>query len=69
MRYYTSEMMIQVLVIAMILGAILRELGQAGKEIWDMVIECMEVHRFQKSKKPARSLATQRVSKTLTYRG
>jgi|GEM_PF-5567832 len=69
MRYYTSEMLIQVFVIAMILGAVLRELGQAGKEVWNIVIECLEIHRFQKSKKPARSLATQRVSKTPIYRG
>ncbi|SHJ41732.1 hypothetical protein [Lutispora thermophila] len=69
MRYYTSEMLIQVFVIAVILGFTLRELETAGKEIWNIVIESIEMHRLQKRKKPARSLATQRVSKTPIYRG
>jgi len=69
MRYFNSEMLTQILIISLILGWTLRGLGQAGKEIWKIVMECMEVHRLQKSKKPAQSLATQRVSKTPIYRG
>lgn len=69
MRYYTSEMLIQIFIIAVILGWTLRELGQAGKEIWQIAVECMKIPKLQKNKKPAQSLATQRVSKTLISRG
>lgn len=69
MRYYSSGMLTQVFIIAVILGWLLRELGQAGKEIWQIAVECMEIPRLQKSKKPAKSLATQRVSKAPVYRG
>lgn len=69
MRYYTSEMLIQIFIIAVILGWLLREPGQAGKEVWQIAVECMEIPKLQKSKKPAQSLPTQRVSKAPVYRG
>ncbi len=52
MRYYTSEMLIQIFIIAVILGWLLRELGQAGKEIWQIAVECMEVPKLQKTRNP-----------------
>lgn len=69
MRYYTLEMLMQSFIIALILGWSLRELGQAGKEICKIAMNCMKIPKLQKSKKPAQSLATQRVSETLTIKG
>ena len=69
MRYYSSGMLTQVFIIALILGWTLRELGQAGKEIWKITLECIEMPKNQKIKKLAQSLATQRVSKSLIIRG
>lgn len=69
MRYYTSEMLTQVFIISVILGWTLRGLAQDVKEIWEITLECTEMPKLQKSKKPAQSLATQRISKSLSIRG
>lgn len=65
MRCCSSGMLTQIFIIAVILGWTLRELGQAGKEIWKLTLECIEMPELQKSKNPALRLAPKRDSKSL----
>ena len=65
MRCYGAGMLTQVFIISVILGWTLRDLGQAIREVWNIVLECMETPKLQKIKNPALRLATERDSKTL----
>jgi len=64
MRYYDTKMITQVFIVSVMMGWTLRELCRVAKGLLKVMYELFEIQRLQKSKKPARSLATQRISKT-----
>lgn len=63
MRYYDTKMITQVFIVSVMMGWTIRELCRVIKELLKVMYELFEIQRLQKSKKPAHSLATQRISK------
>ena len=66
MKYVDSRMLTQVFIVSIIMGWTLRELARVAKELLKIAVDLFKLPpRLQKSKKPARCLATQRISSTI----